>query len=239
MITLEVCVDSPAGLAAAIAGGADRIELCAALELGGLTPSPGLIAMAAECGVPVVAMIRLRPGDFICDAGDLDAARRDIDAVRAAGLAGVVIGASRADGRLDEAALARLVRHAGGLDVVLHRAFDLAPDPSEALEAAIGLGIGRILTSGGATRAPDGLDRLAAICAQAGDRIAILPGSGITAANVGQLLARLPVREVHASCAGEVAQDAAHVALGFANATRKQTDAAVVRAMKAALNSLA
>lgn len=237
MIALEVCVDSPAGLAAAVAGGADRIELCSALELGGLTPAPGLIAQAAGCGVPVVAMIRPRPGDFIHDAADLDAALADIDAVRAAGLAGVVIGASLGDGRLDLATLARLAGHANGLDIVLHRAFDLAPDPFEALEQAVDLRIGRILTSGGAARAVDGLDRLQAVCARAGARIAILPGSGITRLNVAQILARLPVREVHASCAVALAQDARHVAMGFASPTRKQTDEATVRAMKTVLKT--
>ena len=81
-VILEVCVDTPAGLAAAIEGGADRIELCSALALQGLTPAPGLMAVAAEAGIPIYPMIRPRNGDFVYDAGDLDAIFRDIDAVR-------------------------------------------------------------------------------------------------------------------------------------------------------------
>jgi hypothetical protein len=97
-ILLEVCVDSPQSLAAAIEGGADRIELCAALETGGLTPSPGLMALATTAPIPVYAMIRTRPGDFVFDDADMATLLADIDAVRAAGLAGVVFGANRPDG---------------------------------------------------------------------------------------------------------------------------------------------
>ena len=107
-ITLEVCVDTPEGFEAAVAGGADRIELCAALDLGGLTPSPGLMALAAKASTPVYAMIRPRAGDFVFGLGDEAAMLGDIDAVRSAGLAGVVIGANLADGRLDVALLERL-----------------------------------------------------------------------------------------------------------------------------------
>lgn len=232
---LEVCVDSPAGLSAAVAGGADRIELCAALALGGLTPAPGLVTQAARCGVPVVAMIRPRPGDFVWTADDLAVMEADIAAMRASGLAGVVLGASRPDGRLDADALARLCRAAAGMETVLHRAFDLAPDVGEAVEVAVDLGFTRILTSGGAVRVHDGLDRLARVAGQAAGRIGILPGSGITAQNVAQLLAAVPVGQVHASCAGPVPTDGAAVAMGFAPKLRRETDVARVRALKAAL----
>ncbi len=232
---LEVCVDSPAGLAAAVAGGADRVELCAALALGGLTPAAGLVAQAAACGVPVVAMIRPRPGDFVWSEGDLQAMEADIAAMRAAGLSGGVLGASKPDGRLDDVALARLCAAAAGMERVLHRAFDLVPDPGEAVEIAVARGFDRILTSGGAVRALDGLDRLAQVVRLAAGRIGILPGSGLTPDNVATLLAVVPVAEVHASCAGEVATGAQAVAMGFAPARRRETDAGQVRAMKAAL----
>jgi copper homeostasis protein len=97
-VKLEVCVADPQSLAAAVAGGADRIELCSALELGGLTPSPGMMAVAAALPVPTYAMVRPRSGEFVFDARDVDVMLRDIDVVRAAGLAGIVIGASRPDG---------------------------------------------------------------------------------------------------------------------------------------------
>ncbi|NCT12412.1 MAG: copper homeostasis protein CutC, partial [Rhodobacterales bacterium] len=167
--------------------------------------------------------------------GDLAAMEADIAAMRAAGLAGVVLGASLPDGRLDGAALARLCTAAAGMERVLHRAFDLAPDVAQAVEVAVRLGFARILTSGGAVRAMDGRDRLALTLRLAAGRIGILPGSGITAENVAALLAAVPVAEVHASCAGEVATGAQAVAMGFAPALRRETDPGRVRAMKAAL----
>ena len=108
-ILLEVCVEDAAGLQAAVDGGADRVELCSALSVGGLTPSPGLMALAGKVDIPVYAMIRPRPGDFVFDAGDMDVMRVEIEAARSAGLAGVVLGASRPDGSLDKEALKTLV----------------------------------------------------------------------------------------------------------------------------------
>ena len=186
---LEVCVDNAEALALAVQAGADRIELCAALALDGLTPGPGLIAQAAALDLPVVAMIRPRGGDFRFGGADLDTALADIAAIRSAGLSGIVIGATRADGRLDEPAMARMAAAAGGLQVTLHRAFDLSPDPETALEQAIGLGISRILTSGGAARAIDGADRLARLVRAARGRIEIMAGGGVRAADAGPLLA--------------------------------------------------
>jgi copper homeostasis protein len=237
--TLEVCVDSPAGLAAAVAGGADRIELCAALDLGGLTPAPGLMAKAAASGCETLAMIRPRAGDFVYEPRDLDTMRRDIDAVRAAGLTGVVLGASRPDGALDAAALETLVAHAAGLEVVLHRAFDVTPDLSEALEAAIALGFARILTSGGRPTAVEGAEAIASLVAQAGGRIAIMAGAGLTPANVADIIRRTGVREVHASCRAPTLAPAtgAVAELGFAAAGRRDTSRPVVEAMRRALVS--
>jgi copper homeostasis protein len=233
-------VDTPAGLAAAVRGGADRIELCAALALSGLTPSPGLMALAADCGRPVYAMIRPRAGDFLYDAADLDLMRREIEAVRAAGLAGVVIGASGPTGALDEAVLAALVSQASGLGVTLHRAFDLVPDPAVGLEAAIGLGLERILTSGGARTALEGAETLAALVAQARGRISIMAGSGVTAGNVATLVAQTGVPEVHAS--GRMtttigAGGAREAALGFVDGALRDTDEASVAALRRALES--
>ncbi|WEZ82323.1 copper homeostasis protein CutC [Rhizobium sp. 32-5/1] len=235
-VLLEVCVDDAAGLAAAIEGGADRIELCSALGLGGLTPSAGLMALAASAPVPVYAMIRPRPGNFVFDENEVAMMCVEIDAVRAAGLVGVVLGANLADGRLDVATLERLVRQAAGLGLTLHRAFDLVPDFSEALESAVGLGFERILTSGGAKTAPDGAGQLADIVAQASGRISIMPGSGVTQTTVSDLLARLAVSEVHSSCSiGEPAEESRVVSLGFAPAVTRRTSAAVVAALKAQL----
>jgi copper homeostasis protein len=238
-IRLEVCVDTPAGLAAAVIGGADRIELCAALDSDGLTPSPGLMAQAGACGCETFAMIRSRAGDFVFGDLDLGAMRRDIDAVRSAGLAGVVLGASRADGRLDEPALGGLIAHASGLGVALHRAFDVTPDKAEALETAIGLGFQRILTSGGRPGAPDGADVIAELVRRAGERIVIMAGAGLNPGNVADFVSRTGVSEVHASCRAKQ-RPAPHglaVELGFAGPNRQDTDRDIVEAMRRSLDA--
>lgn len=234
-IRLEVCVEDAAGLAAAITAGADRIELCSALALGGLTPSPGLIAIAARAPVPVRAMIRPRAGSFVFTPDEVSQMLADIEAVKMAGLAGVVLGANTADGRLDTAILANLRAAARPLAATLHRAFDLVPDPLEALDAAIQLGFDRILTSGLARTAPEGTDMLAALVERAAGRIGILPGSGISVETVEAILSRVDVNEVHASCSTALREQAQAVALGFTPAERRVTDGQTVRALKAKL----
>jgi len=236
---LEVCVADPQSLAAAVAGGAERIELCSALELGGLTPSVGLMTLAAEAGIETYVLIRPRPGDFVFDFDDYGAMLHDIDAVHHAGLDGVVLGCSRPNGELDDHLLSRLVGQADGLGLTLHRAMDLVPDFAEATETAIGLGFERILTSGGAPTALEGLGQLALAHATAAGRIKIMAGSGLRPDNVLELLAAVPVDEVHSSCAGEPMPSAEGAArLGFAARNRRQTDAAVVRAFRETLARL-
>lgn len=240
-ILLEVCVDTPAGLAAAIAGGADRIELCAALALQGLTPAPGLMAQAAAAPIPIYPMIRPRNGDFCYDVGDLDHIRRDIDAVRGYGLAGVVIGANLPDGQLDLAALELIVEHAQGLGLSLHRSFDLVPDQSVALEAAIALGFERVLTSGGALTAQAGAERIAALVEQADGRIGILAGAGVKPGNVAELVKRTGVREVHGSFSGPIpgAEPGSKLnEMGFVPPELRDTDEASVREAVRILRSL-
>lgn len=231
---IEVCVDSPEGLDAAIAGGADRIELCAALAVGGLTPSPALMAMAARTLVPVYAMIRPREGDFVYGANEVAVMLADIAAARSSGLAGVVFGASHADGTLDLSVLQDLVAASQGMGQTLHRAFDLAPDLDRALEEAVSLGLPRVLTSGGAVTAIEGAATLARLYTRAAARIIIMPGAGINARSVAALR-HLPLAEVHASCATAIPMAPRAVALGFSGPTRRQTNAAEVRALRTAL----
>lgn len=200
-IEIEICVDSPAGLAAALAVRPDRIELCSALALDGLTPWPGLVRMAAGAEVPVLAMIRPRAGDFVFGTADRAVALSDIEHMRAAGLAGVVLGASRPDGRLDTATLAAFVERSAGLDLTLHRAFDVTPDPFAALEEAIDLGFSRILTSGQAPTAPEGAGLLARLVEAARGRIAIMAGAGVRATHASSLAAT-GVRALHGSFRG-------------------------------------
>jgi copper homeostasis protein len=227
-VLIEVCVDSAEGLAEAVAGGADRIELCAALDPGGLTPSAGAMQAAARCPVPVLAMIRPRSGDFVLSEAEVAIMLADIAAARSAGLAGVVLGASLPDGRLDGAILGRLTKAASGLDLTLHRAFDLVPDLGTAIDLAVALGFRRILTSGQAATAAEGRAGLERCFALAGGRIAIMPGSGVSAETVPALQG-LPLTDLHGSCSvpGRAAS------LGFGAARR--TSAARVRALRAAV----
>jgi copper homeostasis protein len=239
-IALEVCVDNVHGLAAALNGGADRIELCSALELGGLTPTPGLLRAASASPVPVVAMIRPRGGDFCFDELETRLMLDEIDAVSSAGLQGVALGASLPDGRLDQRTLARLVRRAEdhGLRCTLHRAIDLCPDLARATSLAVELGFERILTSGGAKSAPEGLRGLERCFEAAAGRIAIMPGAGISAANVHLLRARLPLTDVHGSCSEPLPPASPTVAaFGFDAGGRRQTSSAKVAALKAALRA--
>ncbi|PYE29717.1 copper homeostasis protein CutC [Rhizobium sp. PP-CC-3A-592] len=234
-VLLEVCVDDAAGLLAAVEGGADRIELCSALSLGGLTPTEGLMQLAGRMPIPVYAMIRPRAGDFVFEETEIAMMETEIDAARQAGLAGVVLGASLADRSLDAACLARLSRRAVNMGRTLHRAFDLVPEQAAALETAIDLGFERILTSGGEKTAAQGMAAIADLVRRARGRLSIMPGSGVTLATVGPLLG-IGVSELHASCSASVpTADSRLVELGFAPETARRTDADVVRALKAAL----
>jgi copper homeostasis protein len=235
-ILLEICVEDAEGLAAAVAAGADRIELCQALDQGGLTPSPGFMRHAAAAGVAVLALIRPRAGDFAYSDTDLDICLDDIEAARRAGLAGVVIGAARQDGALDAAAMGRLCAAAKGLEVVLHRVIDTVPDRVAALETAAGLGVARILTSGGAASAAEGASEIARLAAQAAGRIEIMPGAGITASNVARVLGLRGLVSVHASCRTNAAggDDPHHF-----GTNRRRTDAEAIRALRRAIDEFA
>lgn len=235
---LEVVVDTAAGLRVAVDNGADRIELCAALSEGGLTPSIGLMKLAAETGCPTRAMIRSRAGDFTYTADELHIMHNDIVAAAGCGLEGVVLGANQTSGALDEAALKGMVIHAKahGLAVAMHRGFDLAPDPLEALEVAISLGIDTLLTSGGGKTAAQGLEGLATLMKQAAGRIEIMAGKGITAENVEPILAT-GITSIHASCNALLpAHDNRAFALGYVNAGMRDTDAQSVAQLKSILS---
>ncbi len=235
---LEVCVDSAEGLYSAIEGGADRIELCSALELGGLTPSQALMELASTVPIPVYAMIRPRAGSFCFSAEDEVIMAADIGNARNAGLAGVVLGASLADGSLDVTLLERLIAEAKGLGTTLHRAFDLVPDAETALEQAIALGFERILTSGLPDRGR-GTGQSAAFGGKAGKRISIMPGSGVSAGNVGRIIEATGATEVHASCRVAVEEkDSRAIAFGFAGERSFRTSAQRMSELKAAIGHI-
>ncbi len=233
-ILLEVCVDDVAGLQAAVAGGADRIELCQNLGVGGLTPSSGLMMAARDCGVPLHAMIRPRTGGFVYSDAELGVMLGDIAAARQHGLHGVVFGALDDAGNLHEVLLRRLLKASEGMSVTLHRAFDVATAPiRETVEQAIALGFDRILTSGRAALAQDGIVNLRESIAQARGRISIMPASGLNPEMIAAFLRHVTVQEVHASCTVPV--QLTNTGFDFTTAAARHTDQAQVARMKVAL----
>lgn len=240
---LEVCVDSATGLDIATRAGVDRIELCSALNLAGLTPSAGLMAIAATKATPCFVLIRPRAGDFCYDTRDVDLMRREIDIARSMRLAGIVIGASRVDGSLDQEVLRTLLEQAAGLPAVLHRAFDLAPDFHAALETAIQLGFTRVLTSGGAPDAVSGSAVIRSLVGQAAGRIEIMAGAGLRPDNVAAFVRGTRVPALHSSCSTAVGYTATETAkrasaLGFIPPQLNATDPMTIAAMIASLDSL-
>jgi copper homeostasis protein len=201
-VRVEICVDDVAGALAAEASGADRIELCAALSEGGLTPSLGLVRTVVE-RVPRIGiqiMIRPRGGDFTVSGADLDVMLADIALIRATipdDRIGFVFGVLDETDAIDRAAVRRLKSACGTAPTTFHKAFDGVRDMSAALEELVDLGIDRVLTSGGAASAQEGADRLRQLVEQAGGRIVILAGGRVRAGHVGTLLARTGIGEVH------------------------------------------
>lgn len=206
---LEIAANSVASALAAEAGGAGRVELCSALEVGGLTPSHATIALAVQLlHIPVHVLIRPRAGDFVYDDLDREVMRRDIDVCRQLGCAGVVIGVLDTDGNVDVPRCRALMDAAQGLSVTFHRAFDFAREPLAALDAVIALGCDRLLSSGQARDALAGAPLLRQLIERAGERIAIMPGGGISADNIAAIARTTGAREFHASAKARVASRA-------------------------------
>ncbi|HET8554522.1 MAG TPA: copper homeostasis protein CutC [Rhodanobacteraceae bacterium] len=236
---LEVAANSVASACAAQAGGAARVELCAALEVGGLTPSHAMIAMAREkLDIAVYVLIRPRAGDFVYSELEIETMRRDIDMCAALGCDGVVVGALHADGVVDPAACRILVAAAGNMGVTFHRAFDLVPDQHAALEDIVALGCERILTSGGQSDAVAGAARIRELVEQAGERLVVMPGAGVNSGNVAALARATGAREFHAS-AKRMLPSRFRIDTSFVDmrAGESRTDEAEVRALVAALES--
>lgn len=181
-VALEVCVDSVAGVAAALHGGADRVELCANLLEGGTTPSHGTVEAAADAlrgtACKLFVIIRPRGGDFVYSRSELDVMRRDVAHAAALGAHGVVFGCLTAESAIDAAATTELLelsrRH--GLDATFHRAFDMTLDPAAALDALVAAGVPRVLTSGCAPSAVQGAATIKALVAQSAGRIVVMAG---------------------------------------------------------------
>jgi copper homeostasis protein len=198
-VTLEIAVGTPDEAFTAVRAGADRLELSAGLELGGLTPSLGVFSRVKELvAAPVWVLLRPRPGGFVYTADEIESILRDAEVFLAAGADGLVFGALDRSGTIAEEPCRRLVKTARGR-IAFHRAFDFTARPLEALKRLIALGFQRILTSGGATTARAGTATIAELIARAGERIEIMPGGGIRPENVAELIRATRCKQVHAA----------------------------------------
>jgi copper homeostasis protein len=197
-VIYEICVDSIDGVAAAKAAGADRVELCADLLEGGITPSRGMIRRARTIpGIRLHVIIRPRGGDFLFDDDEFVVMEADIDTAKEEAADGVVIGLLTANATIDIERTRCLIGRARPMAVTFHRAFDMAADPFAALETLVELGVDRVLTSGQEATVLEGLPLLAELVRRAGDRIIIMPGGGITARNVDRIVAEAQSKEIH------------------------------------------
>lgn len=200
MISLEVACGNLASVHAAKSGGANRIELCAALGVGGLTPSEAFIRNAIKAvDIPVYVMIRPREGDFLYSQEEFELMLDEVNRCKELGVHGLVAGFLHADGTIDTKRAEKFVVAAGTLPVTFHRAFDLCNSDSIALEKIIDGGFARLLTSGQELSAMQGADRIADLVQKAGNRISIMAGAGVHAENVVELIRRTGVKEVHLS----------------------------------------
>ncbi len=197
---LEICVDNMESLRAAVAAGADRIELCASLAEGGLTPSMGLVEVALRTSVPVFVMIRPRACDFLYSADEIEVMLRDINAARWLGVPGVVFGVLTDEGTIDEPAMRSLMSMATGMEITCHRAVDQTRDPIEAVETLARIGVDRILSSGQAETPGSGIETLAAMVKTARERLSIM-AAGVTPEDVREVVEKTGVSEVHSAAA--------------------------------------
>ena len=198
---LEVCVDTVSAALAAVAAGADRIELCAALDVGGVTPCEALIkAVRQRVACPVVVLIRPRAGDFIYDASERAQSLDSIQSALALGADGVVVGALDAQGDLDMPLIADMRRAAGTSQFVMHRAFDFVRDPLRAIDQLVSIGCHRILTSGGSTGlVMNHLHELKQLIDCAANRLVVMPGGGVNEHNAAEIIRACRCSELHGS----------------------------------------
>lgn len=231
---------------AAAAGGATRVELCASLFTGGLTPSIGVVRESLQVpGIEIMCMVRPREGDFCYAPAEFAGMLADVDAFRDIGAHGVVFGVLLPDGTVDVERNRQLITRAKPMTVTFHRAFDVTMDAAAALESLIALGIDRVLTSGQCATAPEGTQALRALVKQASGRIGILPGCGITAENVAALVRQTGVQEVHATAFAKTASPMRHRnpvvymgAPGLEEFEREITDPVLVKEMIDALQKI-
>ncbi|WP_421591493.1 copper homeostasis protein CutC [Shinella sp. M27] len=243
---IELCVEGIDGFLAAQEAGADRVELCASLVEGGLTPSLATIRAAVKAAkIPVHVIIRPRGGDFLYSETEFETMVEDIKALRSEGVAGVVIGCLTPDGRIDEARTTALVEAARPMSVTCHRAFDMTENAHAALEALIRCGVNRVLTSGQRETAVDGIAILKAAVEQGAGRIVIMGCGALDAGNIRTVRDATGLVEMHFAALTTVPSGMAfrnpHVGMGGTEKDREYemtlTDRDAVRATIAAAKS--
>ncbi|TXK14076.1 copper homeostasis protein CutC [Microbacterium saccharophilum] len=235
-VAVEIAVQDAAGARLAIAAGADRLELCQGLAVGGLTPSIGLVRAVCDAVDPALVNVLVRPrsGGFVYSREEIDLAAADIRAVTSHGVGGVVVGALTAEGRLDLAALARWRDAAGSAAVVFHRAIDASPMPDAVFDALRAAGVSRVLTSGGAARSVEGIARLTAFVERA-EGVEVMAGGGVAPADI-PALRRAGVGAVHLSARRRTGREAP-AGPGGGEEGHDTTDAELVLAAVAAARS--
>ena len=243
---IELCVEGIDGFLAAQEAGADRVELCASLMEGGLTPSLATIRAAVKAArIPVHVIIRPRGGDFLYSEAEFATMVEDIRALRSVGVAGVVIGGLTPDGRIDEARTRALVEAARPMSVTCHRAFDMTADAHEALEALIRCGIDRVLTSGQRDTAVEGIAILKSAVEKAAGRIVIMGCGALDAGNIRKVRDEAGLVEMHFAALKTVPSGMTfrnpHVGMGGTEKDREYevtlTDGQAVRAIIATAKS--
>lgn len=231
----EVCAANLQSALAAQEAGAHRIELCSALDVGGLTPSWGLIrATVRHLTIPVHVLIRPREGDFCYSKMELDLMLDDVRACREMGVAGVVVGALHPSGELDLPTLEALKNASDSLDVSCHRALDFCPDPIDAVHKLVGLGFTRLLSSGQASSAFEGRFCLKKMVAAAHGRMSVMPGGGITAQNIGAIAECTGAQDFHFSGRKKIAAVSQQSPLPGLDMEHWESDVSLIRAVMAA-----
>jgi copper homeostasis protein len=209
---LEISVESVEAAMAAERGGAQRIEFCSNAREGGTTPSPELLRVARErVRIPIFSMNRPRGGNFVYSNAEFEAMRRDVETAKELGMDGIVLGLLGADRQVEVERTKQLVEWARPLPVTFHRAFDECADLRKSLAEVIKTGAARLLTSGGKRTAPEALELLGELVRMAGERLTVMPGSGLHSGNIRDTVQRTRAREYHAGLSSVVADPTTNI----------------------------
>jgi copper homeostasis protein len=202
---IEAVVDSLDAALTAEAAGADRLELCSGLELGGLTPGAGLVAsVCLAVQIPVHVLLRTRGGDFLCTDAEFETLLVEAEAARAMGAAGIVAGILLPNGCIDLERMRILVQAAAPMPVTFHRAFDRVADHQSSVAALLQTGCNRLLSSGFCGAASEGAAELRWLRERLGEKVVVMPGGGVTASNVAQIAEITGAKEFHFSAIQQV-----------------------------------